>query len=144
MSGDSEIDAPIVPYLIVHDAHSAIAFYKAAFDATADIWPHPDGQRVAHAALNINGGMVYLSDEFPENTKGPKSPQTAGAATSTTVLNVDNADAWFARAIAAGATVNHPLKDEFYGRHGQLRDPFGHLWGILGPIVHPTDSETTK
>jgi PhnB protein len=136
MSNESEEETlpPIVPYLSVHDAKAAIAFYEAAFGATAHVWPHPDG-RVAHAALRINGGDLYLSDEFPENNMVlTKSPNTVGATTCSIVLQVDDADVWWHRAVAAGATVNKDLTNEFYGRHGQLRDPFGHLWGILGPV----------
>ena len=125
--------APVVPYLMVHDAKAAIAFYEAAFAASADIWPAPDG-RVAHAAINTNGGMFYLSDEFPDQAQA-RSPKTLGGTSCSTVLQVDDADLWWNRAIAAGAEVTHPLANEFYGRYGQLKDPFGHLWGILGPVT---------
>ena len=47
---------------------------------------------------------------------------------------MDDADAWFDRALAAGAEVVRPLNDEFYGRSGKVRDPFGHTWGIVGPV----------
>ncbi len=128
-----EIDYPVVPYLIVHDAHAAIDFYKAAFGAYGDIWPTEDGKRVAHASLHINGGLIYLCDEFDENdADGLKSPTTLGGSSSFVVLGVKDADAWFDRAVSAGAVVVRPLTDEFYGRNGKLRDPFGHFWGILG------------
>jgi PhnB protein len=53
-------------------------------------------------------------------------------------LTVDDADRWFERAVDAGTTVIRPLKDEFYGRSGKLRDPYGHTWGILGPVKSGT------
>lgn len=50
-----------------------------------------------------------------------------------TNLSVDDVDAWYDRAVAAGATSLRPPQDEFYGRHAKLRDPFGHVWSIVGP-----------
>jgi len=129
-----DLDPPIVPYLIVDDAPGAIEFYKIAFEATAHIWPHPDGKKIAHAALTVNGGLLYLTDDCPGTTDvSAANPKALGGTTSWTVLAVDDADKWFDRAVAAGATVARPLTNEFYGRNGQIRDPFGHLWGILGP-----------
>ena len=42
--------------------------------------------------------------------------------------------AFYQRAFGAGAEVVRPLTDEFYGRNGKLRDPFGHLWSVNGPV----------
>ena len=78
-----------------------------------------------------------LSDEFPEEITGVRSPKSLGGTTCTVSLSVDDADAWFDRALAAGAEVIRPPKDEFYGRSGKLRDPFGHTWGIVGPVKNP-------
>lgn len=130
---DDDKDFPVVPYLIVRDALAAIEFYKAAFEASVDIWMHSDGVRVAHACLNINGGLIYLADEFEAGQS--KAPGSLGGTSCSVVLSVKDADFWFDRAIAAGAVITHALTDEFYGRHGQLRDPYGHLWGILGPVT---------
>jgi PhnB protein len=127
-------DSTVVAYLCVDDAHAAIEFYKAAFGATAHVWPSDDG-RVAHAAVNVPGGMFYLSDSFPE-IPGVlvRSPKELGGTSCSTVINVPDADAAWQRAIDAGGEIIRPLKNDFYGRNGQIRDPFGHLWGIIGPL----------
>ena len=60
-------------------------------------------------------------------------PKSLGGTTVTVNLTVDDVDAWFGRAVAAGATSLRAPADEFYGRHGKLRDPFGHVWSLIGP-----------
>ena len=64
---------------------------------------------------------------------GTQSPDVLGGTTTTINLSVDDVDAWFDRAIGQGAVALRPPADEFYGRHGKLRDPFGHVWSITGP-----------
>ena len=125
--------APVGVYLMVHDGQAALDFYARAFGAEV-VETYPWEGKLGHATLNLNGGQVMLSDEFPEEMTGTRSPKSLGGTTTTVSLSVDDADAWFERAVAAGAEVIRPLNDEFYGRSGKVRDPFGHTWGILGPV----------
>ena len=125
--------APVSPYLMVNDGNAALEFYKRAFGAEV-VETYPWEGKLGHATLLINGGEVMMSDEFPVEMTGVKSPKALGGTSCTVSLMVDNADAWFARATAAGAEVVRPLADEFYGRSGKLRDPYGHTWGIVGPL----------
>lgn len=125
----------IIPYLTIADGRAAAAvdFYKAAFDAEeVDRHPADDGKRLMHAHLRLNGGDLMLSDDFPEF--GNRAP--AGAPSGQRLhLHVSDADAIWNQAVAAGATVEMPLEDQFWGdRYGQLRDPFGHGWSIGAPI----------
>ena len=92
-------------------------------------------KRIMHAHLRINGGSVMLNDAFPEFVD-PSNQSTAAAASPVTLhLQVDDADAWYARATEAGCTVTMPLADMFWGdRYAQLRDPFGHNWSIGATI----------
>lgn len=114
-------------------AVDAIAFYEKAFGATQAMpaIKADDGRRLMHAHLKINGGSVMLNDDFPEYTGG-----SVGIPAAVTLhLQVDDADAWFARAVDAGATVRMPLADQFWGdRYGQVDDPFGHRWSIGAPV----------
>ena len=131
--GETNTYAPVGVYLMVHDGNGALEFYKRAFDAeVTEIYPWEG--RLGHATLKINGGEVMLSDEFDEKITGTRSPKSLGGTTATVSLTVDDADRWFERAVSAGAEVVRPLNDEFYGRSGKVRDPFGHTWGILGPV----------
>jgi PhnB protein len=126
--------SPVSPYLMVDDGKSAIDLYKSAFGAE-ELERYEHAGKVAHVTLRINGSDVMLSDEFPEHleTVGTLSPKTLGGTTFTISLAVDDVDRWYERAVAAGMFALRPPKDEFYGRNGKLRDPFGHVWSLIGP-----------
>lgn len=128
-------DPPVMAYLMVSDGPAAIDWYCAAFGATVQARFDQDDGRVGHAMLGINGGHIYLADEFPEvqDRVGARSPTSLGATTVSMALAVDDVDAWLARATGQGATVIRPAENEFYGRHAKLADPFGHVWSLLGP-----------
>lgn len=130
---DTSQYAPLSVYLMVDRGEEALAFYTAAFGAEVTE-TYPWEGKLGHATLKINGGEVMVSDEFPEAMTGVRSPRSLGGTTTTVSLTVDDADRWFERAVAAGAEVVRPLNNEFYGRSGKVRDPFGHTWGLLGPI----------
>lgn len=119
----------ITPHLTCRNAMAAIDFYKQAFGAVECArLPSPDG-KLAHALLNIGGASLMLVDEYAD--QGMLSPQTLDGSPVTIHLYVADADAAFARAIAAGATVTMPLADMFWGdRYGRLVDPFGHHWSV--------------
>ncbi len=117
----------LVPHLVVQGAAKAIEFYKAAFGAQERYRLSTAGtDNVGHAELIIQGQVIMLADEFPGMST---SPQTLKGTTCTFVLMVPDADAAFARAVAAGGTPIMPPADQFYGyRMGSLVDPFGHKW----------------
>lgn len=130
----------VVPYLVVDDADAAIDFYRRAFAAIElDRVMDDDGTRVVHAALLLNGGMIMVSDEVPEgHTAGCRTPRALGGTTVTAHLAVDDADAAWQRALAAGAEVVMTVADQAWGdRYGKLRDPFGHVWSIGSPLPQP-------
>jgi PhnB protein len=117
------------PHMIVKGAAEAIEFYKKAFGATELFrMAQPDG-RIGHAQIKIGDSLIMLADEFPE--KGARGPQSFGGSPVSFYLYVEDADAVFVQAIAAGAQVKQPLTDQFYGdRTGGVTDPFGHSWYI--------------
>jgi len=132
----------VTPYLVVSSGEHAIAFYKKAFGAE-ELYrmPTPDGQRIMHASLKINGSCVMLADEFPEHG-GNRGPDMVGSTTVSIHLQVPNADKAFSQAVAAGATVIMPLADMFWGdRFGKLRDPFGHEWSIAHHVRDVSPAE---
>jgi len=119
----------LTPYLTVRDAVRAIEFYKQAFGATErGVMKGPDG-KVMHAELMIGDSIIMLGDEYPEF--GALSPQSSGGAGMGLHIYVDGVDAAFDRAVKAGAQVEMPVTDQFWGdRYGKLKDPFGHKWSI--------------
>jgi PhnB protein len=119
----------ITPHICVRGAERAAAFYRDAFGAEEiSRIPTPDG-RLMSLRLRMDDGDVHLADEFPE--LGVLAPPSIGGTAVVLSLDVADAQAVFARAIAAGAEVRQPMQDAFWGdRHGQLEDPFGHRWNI--------------
>ena len=125
---------PVVSvYLCAHDAAAAIDFYRVAFGAVETLRMTADDGRVGHAEVTIGGNTVMLSDEHPE--LGILSPQTLGGTPVTLYLHVEDVDAVYARAIAAGATGEREPADQFHGnRNATLRDPSGHRWMLSQPV----------
>jgi PhnB protein len=120
---------PITPHIVVQGAERAAAFYRDAFAAEEiDRIPTPDG-RLMSVQLRIGDGVFHVADEFPE--MGVLAPPSIGGTPVVLALEVADAEAVFAQAVAAGAQVRQPLADTFWGdRHGQLDDPFGHRWNV--------------
>jgi PhnB protein len=135
---------PVAPYLTVSNGQAALAFYQKAFGAqVVHRQDTPDGKKVIHASLLINGGLVMLSDDFPE-MKGGKasSPDALGGSPVTIHLDLPDVDATFAAAVAAGATITMPLAEQFWGdRYGQIVDPAGHKWSLATRKRQVTRSE---
>ena len=131
------------PYLIVTGAASALEFYKQAFGAVELFrMAAPDG-RIGHAEMQIGDSRIMLADEFPD--MGFRSPQSLGGTPVGLMLYVEDVDARFSRAVAAGAKVVRPVKDQFYGdRSGTLTDPFGHSWTLATHIEDLTMAEVQK
>ena len=124
----------VIPYLTIpsRGGQAAVEFYRAAFGAEELFRTlAEDGERILHSRLSINGGLVLLSDEFPEYGQAA-DVQPQGVILH---LQVDDADEWWARAMVAGAVPVMPLADQFWGdRYGRLTDPFGHGWSIGAAI----------
>ena len=122
-----------IPHLIVSDGVAALEFYKNTFNGEfGDKMLAPDGKRLMHGEVVLDGHKIFVSDEFSESEGGScKSPQTLGGTDVRITLQVDDADAIVTRAVASGARVLMPVQDMFWGaRYGRIVDPFGHEWGI--------------
>jgi PhnB protein len=129
----------VYPYLRVRDAGKAIDFYRRAFGAEELFRLTEPGGRIGHAEIRIGATTLMLSEEYPE--MGIVGPQALGGTTFSVHLHVDDADAWIARAVEAGATVLRPAADAFYGeRSGTVRDPFGHEW-MLGHQIEEVSTQ---
>lgn len=119
----------ITPYLIVGGAAQAIDFYKKAFGATELMRMPGPGGKIMHAEIKIGDSIVMLADEHPE--MGARGPQSIGGTAVGLMIYVQDVDAVARQAQAAGAKVERPVQDQFYGdRSGQFIDPFGHKWTI--------------
>ena len=134
----------LTPHLVVKGASQAIEFYKKAFGAEElGRMPGPDGKSIMHADLKIGDSHVLLVDEFPE--MGCRGPHSIGGTAVTIHMYVEDVDAAFDKAVAAGAQVRMPLADMFWGdRYGVLADPFGHAWSMATHKEDLTPEEIGK
>lgn len=133
----------VTPYITVDGAAEAIEFYKKAFGAEEILRMPMPGDKLGHAEIKIGDSHIMLSDEFPEMDK--LGPYSRGGATSSLMIYVEDADAAYAKAVAAGATEVRPVEDQFYGdRSGWLKDPFGHEWTVGTHIEDLTEEQLTE
>ena len=133
----------VTPYLCVDGAARAIEFYKEAFGATEVMRLEAPGGKIGHAEIKIGDSHVMLADEMPEINF--RSPQARGGTSAHFMIYDEDVDARVERAVAAGAKLMRPVKDQFYGdRTGSVEDPFGHLWYIATHIEDLSPEEIRR
>ena len=116
------------PYLAITNAAEAIEFYKTAFGATEDMRIDAGGM-IGHVEMTVFGGKIMLSEASPEH--GAYSPKDIGATPVFLHMYVDDVDAVIEAACKAGATLDRPAQDQFFGdRSGMVTCPFGHRWSF--------------
>ncbi len=128
----SDPKTSIAPLLSVRNGARAIEFYKEAFGADELFRVESETGDVV-ARLSVGGAEFWLADESPEHFNF--SPHSLGGGSVRMVMTVDNPDAAFARAVAAGASVVWPVADQYGWRVGRVVDPFGHHWEIGKPLL---------
>lgn len=131
----------IIPYLNYRDAEAAIAFLTEAFGFEERYrLPMPDG-RLGHAELSLGGdAIIMLASTFEE--MGMLPPSELPAVHCVVACYVDDVDAHYARAKAAGATVFAEPEDQFYGdRTYRATDPEGHRWTFHQHVRHVSPDE---
>lgn len=133
----------VTPYLIVDGAAAAIDFYVTVLDAKEQMrMPTPDGG-IAHAEISIGDSMIMLADESPD--MGASGPKTVGGSPVSLMVYVEDVDATFKKALAAGATETAPVEDKFYGdRSGTFDDPWGHHWHIASHVEDVSAEEMER
>lgn len=131
----------ITPHLVVRGVADAVDFYRRAFGAE-ELYRNlaPDGESIMHSELLLGDSRFFVNDEFPDH--GNVSPKALGGTPVTLHLYVEDVDAFFARAVAAGAQVLMPVGDCFWGdRFGILADPFGHKWSVASRLEDLSPAE---
>ena len=108
------------------DVRDAVAFYGRAFGATTG-WSTPRAADMV-AQLLVHGAEFWVHPAAEEI--GNPSPAQLNGTAVRLMLIVDNPDAVFDQAVAAGAVVRSPMQDHDYDwRDGSVIDPFGHRVG---------------
>jgi PhnB protein len=119
----------ITTHIVVRDAGRAADWYRDVLGADQGMRVEVPGGKFMQLELRFGDSTVMLADEFPE--LDILSPLSIGGTPTVLHLRIDDVDAVWERALAAGAEVRAPLGDAFWGeRYGQIVDPFGHRWGL--------------
>ncbi len=121
----------ISPMLSVRNGAKAVEFYKEAFGA-AELFRLDSEDGAVVARLAVSEAEFWVADESPEHLNF--SPESLGGGTVRMVMVVEDPDAAFARAVAAGGTVVWPVANQYGWRVGRIVDPFGHHWEIGKPM----------
>ena len=135
----------ITPQLILDNAAEALDWYKKALGAEERSRAKgPDG-KILHAELRIGNSVVYANDAM----MGAKGPKALGGSPASFWIYVEDCDALFNRAIAAGAKVAPggmgEMQDQFWGdRSGSIVDPSGFIWTIATRKEDLTEAEIFK
>ena len=128
---DGQTKTSIAPMLSVRKGAKAIEFYKAAFGA-GELFRIDSEDGTVVARLSVQGAEFWVADESPKHLNF--SPESLGGGTVRMVMIVENPDASFDRAVAAGATVVTAMSNQYGWRLGRVVDPFGHHWEIGKPV----------
>jgi uncharacterized glyoxalase superfamily protein PhnB len=121
----------IVPQIPYQDVSAALSFLERAFGfreiPTARLVSA--GGVIGHATLGFGGGVIGIG---PEGHHGTISPKSSGIESQYISVYVDDVDAHYQRAVAAGARIATGLSDYFWGEEGhrtyEALDPEGHRW----------------
>jgi PhnB protein len=133
----------VTPHLITKDAPQALEFYKKAFGAIELMRQAGPQGKIMHAEVRIGSSVIMLADEFPE--MGALSPASVGGCPVTFYVYVEDVDAVFSQAIAAGAKEKEPVKVEFYGdRRGGVTDPYGYVWYLATHVEDVSPEELAR
>jgi len=131
----------VSPSLAIDGASAAIGFYTNVLGATERMRMPAPGGTVAIAKLQIGDSLINVSDQSPE--RGYPGPKAIGGTPVSLNVYVEDADATFQRAIAAGATPLQPVENQFYGdRIGWFEDPWGHRWAVATHVEDVSGSDT--
>lgn len=134
----------VTPHLVTRSAAQAIDFYKQAFGAVERYRMPGPGNTIMHAEIAIGDSIVMLGEESPMCPES-KCPASLGGSSTTISLYVPDADKAFDRAVKAGAKVEMPVTDMFWGdRYGMVTDPSGHRWAIMTHVKDMTPDEIMK
>jgi PhnB protein len=133
----------VMPMLVCRDVSAEIDFCKATFGVVELVRrPGPDGT-VAHALVTIGPAMVLIEGEWP--TLASRAPQPDGSSPVVIYVYVEDVDAVVERAVAAGARVLLPVKNQFWGdRTGRIVDPAGHVWTISTRVEETSSAERAQ
>ncbi len=133
----------VTPYLFTNRASAAIDFYTKVFGATERMRMAEPNGTIGHAELTIGDSVIMLADEHPD--RGVLGPRAIGGTPVMISIYVEDVDKTIDQAVTSGATILHPIADQFYGdRSGTIEDPFGHHWNVATHVEDIAPEEMAR
>ena len=123
----------IIPGFRYRNAPAAIEWLCNSFGFTKHAVYPGANNTIAHAQLTFGSGMIMLGSvrEGDASAQMKHPDELGGASTVAIYVVVSDADAHYARAKAAGATILRELRDEDYGGRGySCRDLESYPWSF--------------
>jgi PhnB protein len=121
----NKIRTSLAPWLSVRDSVAAVAFYKSAFGAIETYKLEGEAGGII-ARLSIQDAEFWVS----EGGTAPEGDENVGGHTIRMILTVEEPEAFFEKALNAGAKEIFPVGEEHGWKLGRLVDPFGLHWEI--------------
>lgn len=137
----------ITPYLIVNNGAAAIEFYKKAFGAKEMMRMEMNDGKIGHAELQVGDSKIMLADGCHEMHDADSHSHAEHCHGSDVGMHlyIKDVDAVVEKALSAGATLQSPVENMYYGdRAGRITDPFGHCWHIATHIEDVTPAQMKK
>lgn len=135
----------VTPYLIVNNGVAAIEFYKKAFGAKEMMRMEMHDGKIGHAELQMGDSKIMLADGCHEMHDSHSHADHCHGSDIGIHLYIKDVDAVVEKALSAGATLQSPVENMYYGdRAGRITDPFGHCWHIATHIEDVTPAQMRK
>jgi len=130
----------VMPMLVCRDAAAEIEFCKTTFGAGERLRRAGPEGTVAHAALTIGGAMIMIEGEWPGLAS--RAPHPDGSSPVVIYVYVEDVDKVVEQAVAAGAKILMPVKNQFWGdRTARIVDPSGHVWTVSTRVEETSSTE---
>ena len=131
----------VFPMLVCTSPEAEMNFCASAYEAVEQVRrPGPDGTPI-HIAMRINGAFLVIQAEFPDEVAS-RAPASDGSSPVVLFVYVSDVDQALERAVAAGAQILVPARDQFWGdRTARILDPSGHVWVVASRIEETTEEQ---
>lgn len=134
----------VFPMLVCRNPEAEMNFCASVFKAVEQVRrPGPDGAPI-HIAMRINEAFLVIQSEFPDETAS-RAPVADGSSPVVIFVYVPDVDQALERAVAEGAKILIPAKDQFWGdRTARILDPSGHVWTVASRIEETTEAQRAE
>jgi PhnB protein len=132
---------PVMPFINIREPEEALEFYRDVFGAEVLMRDAEPGDLISHIQFRIGDSLFMISNPASRHLAAfaeagwARTARELGGTPVHLYVQIADVDAAFAKALAAGAKVVHPVADMEWGdRTGGFQDPWGHIWYVATPL----------